>query len=46
MAKVMRNSPKLVVSKKLTSVDEEPTWKNITILHEIDRDEILGQGTV
>jgi dihydrofolate reductase len=41
MAKVMRNSPKVVVSKKLKSVEEEPNWKNVTILHEIDRDEIL-----
>jgi dihydrofolate reductase len=41
MAKVMRNSPKVVVSKKLKSVDEEPNWKNVTVLHEIDRDAFL-----
>ncbi|MEA2415660.1 MAG: hypothetical protein QOI58_2317 [Thermoanaerobaculia bacterium] len=49
MAKVMRNSPKVVVSKKLKSVDEEPNWKNVTILQEIDHDEILklkGQADI
>jgi len=41
MARVMRNSPKVVVSKKLKSVDDEPNWKNIRVIHEIDRDEIV-----
>lgn len=41
MAKVMRNSPKVVVSKTLKSVADEPNWKNVTVIHQIDRDEIL-----
>lgn len=41
MAKVMNESPKVVVSKTLKSVDEEPNWKNVRLLRDIDRDEIL-----
>jgi dihydrofolate reductase len=36
MSKVMRNSPKIVFSRKLKTVAEETNWKNITLLHEID----------
>ncbi len=36
MAKVMNQSPKLVFSHKLESVEEGPNWKNIELLHEID----------
>jgi dihydrofolate reductase len=54
MAKVMRNSPKVVVSKKLKSVGDE--LEEHQAIHDIDRDEIvklkqtditvLGSGTV
>lgn len=57
MAKVMRNSPKVVVSKTLKSDGDEPNWKNVTVIHDLDRDEIvkrkqqtditvLGSGTI
>ena len=36
MAAVVNNSPKLVFSRKLTTVEEGPNWKNVTLLHEID----------
>jgi dihydrofolate reductase len=36
MAKVVNQSPKLVFSHKLKSVDEGPNWKNIELLHEIN----------
>jgi len=41
MAGVMNHSPKVVFSKTLQSVDEGPTWKNVRLLHDIRRDEIL-----
>jgi len=41
MARVMRNSPKVVVSKTLKSVGGEPNWKNVTVIHEIDHNEIV-----
>jgi dihydrofolate reductase len=41
MAKVMVESPKIVFSKTLKGVEEEPNWKNIKLVREIDRDEIL-----
>lgn len=57
MAEVMDNSPKIVFSKTLKSVEESPTWKNVTLRRDIDRDEIvelkkksdvtiLGSGTI
>jgi dihydrofolate reductase len=57
MAKVMNNSPKIVFSKTLKSVKEEPNWKNITLLKEINKEEInrlksksdmtiLGSGSI
>jgi len=57
MAGVMNNSPKIVFSKRLKSVADEPNWKNIRVFHEIDPDEIqhlkrkenitiLGSGTI
>ncbi len=41
MANVMNNSKKIVFSKKLKSVEEGPNWKNIKLLHDINRGEIL-----
>jgi dihydrofolate reductase len=41
MAKSVNESPKIVFSKKLKSVKEEPRWKNITLYHEINPDEII-----
>lgn len=52
MAKVMRNSPKIVISKSLRSLEESPTWKNLTLLHDVselkpDGDiTILGSGSI
>ncbi len=57
MAKVVNNSPKIVFSKTLQSVEEGPNWKNITLLHEIEPEEIvklkekeditiIGSGTI
>ena len=41
MAKVVNHSPKIVFSKTLQSVEEGPHWKNITLLHEIEPEEII-----
>src|SRR2546430_11162174 len=41
MAKVMDESPKIVFSKSLKRVEEGPNWKNIRLVHDIDRKEIL-----
>ncbi len=41
MAEVVNNSPKIVFSKKLQSVEEGPNWKNIRLFHEIKPKEIL-----
>ena len=41
MARIMDESPKIVFSKTLKSVEEGPNWKNIKLLHDIDRDEML-----
>ena len=40
MAEVLRNGPKIVVSGRLTSVADEPHWKNVTRLLGIDPTEI------
>lgn len=42
MARVMNESPKIVFSRTLESVEEGPNWKNITLIHEIDRDAVLA----
>jgi dihydrofolate reductase len=36
MAKVVDQSPKIVFSHTLKSVEEGPNWKNIELLHDID----------
>jgi dihydrofolate reductase len=41
MAKVMDHSPKIVFSKTLKKVEEGPNWKNIRLVHDIDRKQIL-----
>ena len=41
MAKAVNESPKIVISKKLKKVAEEPNWKNITLYHEIIPGEII-----
>lgn len=57
MANSVNNSPKIVFSKTLKNVEEEPNWKNIRLLHEINKDEIekikkdedktiLGSGSI
>jgi dihydrofolate reductase len=57
MAEVMNNSPKIVFSKRLKKAQDEPNWKNIRIIDEIDPAEIrnlkrreritiLGSGTI
>jgi dihydrofolate reductase len=37
MAAVVDDSPKIVFSRKMKEAPEEPHWKNITLLHEIDK---------
>lgn len=57
MAQSVNHSPKIVFSKTLKSVKEEPNWTNITFLNEINKEEvcalkaktdmtILGSGTI
>ena len=57
MAAVMNESPKVVVSKSLKSVEEGPNWKNVRLLRDVTRDEIaklksesdvtiLGSGSI
>ena len=41
MARVVNNSPKIVFSKTLKNVEEEPNWKNIRLFHEIKPEEII-----
>lgn len=41
MARILNESQKIVFSKKLESVEEEPNWKNIQLFHEINRDELI-----
>ena len=36
MAKAVNESPKIVVSKTLKSVEDEPNWKNVRFLHDLD----------
>ena len=40
MARVVNHSPKIVFSRTLLSVEEGPNWKNITLLHDINPEEI------
>jgi dihydrofolate reductase len=42
MAKVVNNSPEIVFSKTLQSVEEVPNWKNIRLFHEIKPGKILA----
>jgi len=41
MAEVVNNSPKIVFSKALQSVEDGPHWKNITLFHNIKSEEIV-----
>ena len=41
MARVMNNSPKIVFSRTLKTVKDEPNWKNIKFFHEINPEEII-----
>jgi dihydrofolate reductase len=41
IADIMNNVPKIVFSKTLTKVEEKENWKNITLLSEINSDEIM-----
>ncbi|MDQ6799288.1 MAG: dihydrofolate reductase family protein [Acidobacteriota bacterium] len=41
MARVMDHGRKVVFSKTLKKVEEGPNWKNITLVHDIDRKQIL-----
>lgn len=41
MAKVMNDSPKIVISKTLERLEEGPHWKNLQLLRSIDRNTIL-----
>ena len=42
MARVVNNSPKIVFSKMLQSVEEGKNWKNIRLFNEIRREEIVN----
>jgi dihydrofolate reductase len=52
MAEVINESPKIVVSKTLKSVEkDEPNWKNVTILRDLNHDAITklkeeGNGVI
>jgi dihydrofolate reductase len=57
MADVMNNSPKIVYSRRLEEVEDEPNWKNTRVFPNIDPGEIrnlkqkeditiLGSGTI
>ena len=57
MAKAVDHSPKIVFTKTLKDAPEEPNWKNVTIVHEIDPKDvqkrkakenltILGSGSI
>ena len=37
MARVVDENPKIVFSKTLKRPPEEPHWKNVTVVHDIDR---------
>jgi dihydrofolate reductase len=41
MAETMNKVQKIVFSKTLKSVEEETNWKNVTLFHEIKREEIV-----
>jgi dihydrofolate reductase len=45
IARVMIESPKVVFSRTLKSVEEGPNWKNVTLRRSIERDEILDLKT-
>jgi dihydrofolate reductase len=45
MAKVMNESPKIVVSKTLKRATDEPNWKNVTILRDLNHDTITKHKT-
>jgi dihydrofolate reductase len=40
MAKIVNNGDKIVFSRKLESVEEEPNWKNVSLLKEITKENI------
>ena len=40
MARVVDESPKLVFSKKLKTPKDEPNWKNVTVVDEIDASDV------
>jgi dihydrofolate reductase len=57
MAKVVNERPKVVFSKSLTSVEEGPNWRNVSLFREINPDDIqklrahgdmtiLGSGSI
>jgi len=51
VAGIMNNTPKIVFSKTLKSVEDGPVWKNVQIFHEINREEIVklkeeGEGDI
>jgi dihydrofolate reductase len=41
VAGVMNSAPKIVFSKTLKPVKDGPVWKNVKVLHEIKREEIV-----
>jgi len=45
MARVVNANPKLVFSKTLPEQEDEPNWKNVTVVREIDPDELARRKT-
>jgi dihydrofolate reductase len=41
MAETMNSSRKIVASRSLARVEEGPNWKNVELVREIDRDQLL-----
>jgi dihydrofolate reductase len=40
VARLMNNTPKMVISRTLNEVKESPNWKNVTLRNKLDVDEI------
>jgi dihydrofolate reductase len=40
VARLMNNTPKMVISRTLTEAKEGPNWKNVTLRNKLDVDEI------
>lgn len=41
VARIMNSIPKIVFSKSINQVKDDPVWKNVTVIHEIKSEEII-----